>query len=224
MATPYIPPRDADFAAWLLNFATLIAASPTAYGLIASDATAISAQNTDFQAAYTSATNPTTRTSATVAAKDVARLNAQAVVRPYAMRVRNNTTVSDALKVGLGLTIPSTVPTPVPPPSTAPEIGLRQAIVGQMTLTYKEPGFAGKAKPYGVIGAEFARAIGTVPAVDPTQATVWGTATKSPFAMAFAPADAGKTVTLFARWITRSGPGGVAQRGPWSAPLVLTAM
>lgn len=224
MATPYIPARDADFASWLLNFATLIAASPTSYGLIAGDATIISAQNTAFQAAYLLATNPTTRTSGTVAAKDAARVNAEAIVRPYAQRIRNNTTVSNLLKVGLGLTIPSTTPTPVPPPTTAPEIGLESAIVGQMRLRYSEPGFLGKAKPYGVVGAEFTRVISTLPAVDPAQGTIWGVATKAPFVMAFEPGDAGKIATLYARWVTRSGPGGVAQKGPWSAPLSISVM
>lgn len=224
MASPYIPNRDADFAAWLLNFATLIAAAPAAYGLLVGDATAISAQNTAFQAAYTAAIDPGTRTPATVAAKDAARANAQAVVRPYAQRIRNNSAVDVALKVGLGLTIPSTTPTPIPAPVVAPALSLQSAIVGQMRLAYKDPTAAGKAKPYGVVGVEMARAIGTVPAVDPAQASVWGTATKSPFEMSFLAGDAGKVVTLFGRFVTRSGPGGIAQVGPWSAPLVLTVI
>jgi hypothetical protein len=224
MASPYIPARDSLFSSWLLNFATLIAASPTDYGLIAGDATAITAQNTAFQAAYLLATDPGTRTSVTVAAKDTARSNAEGVVRPYAMRIRNNTTVSDGLKVGLGLTIPSTTPTPVPPPIVAPELGILSAIVGTTRLTYKEPGAAGKAKPYGSIGVEYSRAIGTVPAVDPAQGSIWGTATKSPFQMAHDPADAGKVCTLFGRFVTRSGPGGIAQSGPWSAPLTFNLM
>jgi len=36
-----IPSRDADLDTWLLNFKTLIAATPTNYGLVAADATAI---------------------------------------------------------------------------------------------------------------------------------------------------------------------------------------
>jgi hypothetical protein len=224
MSTPYIPARDADFSAWLLNFATLIAANPTNYGLLAGDAVTISAVDTTFQAAYTLATNPATRTAPTVAAKDAARVNAEQTVRPYAQRIRNNTAVSDLLKVGLGLTIPSTTPTPIPAPVVAPELGLLSAIPLQQTLTYRDPSAAGKAKPYGVIGVEVWRAVGVAPAVDPAQASYYATATKSPFRSTFGAGDVGKIVTYFGRFVTRSGPGGIAQAGPFSAPLPLTVI
>lgn len=224
MSGPYIPARDADYSAWLLNFATLIVLDPTDYGLLAGDAVAINAVNTSFQAAFVLATNPATRTAPTVAAKDAARVNSEQTVRPYAQRIRNNTTVSDLLKVGLGLTIPSTTPTPIPAPIVAPELGLLAAIPLQQTLTYRDPSAAGKAKPYGSIGVEIWRAVGVTPAVDPAQATYYATATKSPFRSTFIAGDVGKIVTYFARFVTRSGPGGIAQSGPFSAPLAIAVI
>lgn len=224
MPQPYIPAKDAEFSNWLANFAALILALPAAYGLLPADATAISNQNTAFQAAYTTAVNPATRTQPTVAAKDAARFAAVAVCRPYAMRIRNNTAVSDALKVGLGLTIPSTVPTPIPAPVVAPILGLESAIPLQQTLTYKDPGAVGKAKPYGVIGVEIWRSVGTVPATDPAQAAYYATATKSPFRSTFAASEVGKVCTYFGRFVTRSGPGGIAQAGPFSAPLSIAVI
>lgn len=224
MAAPYIPAPDADFSTWLANFATLIAVDPTDYGLIAGDSTAIDAQDTAFQAAYLAAINPTTRTSATIATKDAARASAEAVVRPYAMRIRNNTTVSNALKIGLGLTIPSTVPTPIPAPTAAPETGFVKAIPLQTTLSFKDPAAAGKAKPYGVIGVELFVAVGTVAAVDPAQASYFATYGKSPFQLPFQAGDQGKVATVFTRFVTRSGPGGRSQSGPFSAPLVFSVI
>ena len=224
MAAPYIPAPDSGFSSWLLNFATLIAANPTTYGLLAGDATAISAQNTAFQAAYLAATNPATRTAPTVATKDATRATAEAIVRPYAMRIRNNTTVSNALKIGLGLTIPSTTPTPIPAPSVAPVLGLQAAIPMQMRMTYKDPTAVGKAKPYGVIGTEIWRALGTVPAVDPAAATYYGTFGKSPFFSDFVAEDQGKVCTYFARFITRSGPAGKAQKSAFSAPFAVNVI
>lgn len=220
MAQPYIPPPDALFANWLLNFATLIAATPTAYGLIAGDATAISAVNTAFQAAYTVAIDPSTRTAATIAAKDGARATAEATCRPYAIAVRNNASVSDLLKVGLGVTVPNPVPSPIPAPTTEPVVSLVKASPLEMTLAYKEVGSLGKSKPFGAIGVEVWRSIGTVAATDPAQCSFVGTVTKSPFRQSFLDADRGKIATFFARFSTRSGPGGVAQVGPWSASLV----
>lgn len=224
MATPYIPPKDADFDAWLVNFDTLIAANPTNYGLVAGDATAITAVTTPWSAAYPIAINPATRTAATIATKDAARATAEATVRPYAIRIRNNSAVSDALKIGVGVTIPNTPPTPIPAPVVAPVLSLLSAISLEQTLEYKAAGALGKAKPFGAIGVEVWRAVGTVPAVDPLQTAFKGTVTKSPFRQTFLAGDQGKIVTYFGRFVTRSGPGGVAQVGPWSDPLSLVVM
>jgi len=219
-STDYIPPRLADFATWLQNFAALVAADPTDYGLVAGDATAITAQNVAFQAAFVLSTEPSTRTSATVAATAGARLSAEAVVRPYAMRINANQTVSDAQRVDLGLTVRTVVPTPIPPPTTSPAITLRSATPGILTLESRSAaGAAGKAKPSGAVGLEIWVAIGTVAAVAPEAGRFTAISTKSPFQLAFAAADKGKLATVFGRWITRSGAGGIASAGPWSAPL-----
>lgn len=224
MASPYIPASDALFSAWLLNFSTLLTAAPTVYGLTAPDAVNVAGVNSTYQAAYTTATDPITRTAGTVAAKDVARAAAEAVVRPYAVAISLNPAVADMSKADIGVTIRATTPTPVPAPSTAPIIAIDSAIPLQQTLSYKEPGATGKYKPAGVVGCEIYRAIGTVAAVDPTQATYFGTVTKSPFRIPFGSGDQGKVCTYFGRWVTRSGPSGLAQAGPFSAPLVVTVM
>lgn len=221
MATPYIPNKDADFNDWFENFKTLINANPTNYGLVAGDATAIVAVWTPWTAAYTAAINPATRTSATIATKDGARASAEAVVRPYAIRIRNNDAVSDALKIGVGVTVPSFPPTPIPAPTDAPALSIVQAIPLTQRLGYKTVGAIGKAKPFGVIGVEIWRAIGVAPAVDPNQCEYNGVYTKSPLTQEFDAGDQGKIVTYFARFITRSGPAGKAQTGPWSAALTL---
>jgi hypothetical protein len=221
---PYIPAKDALFAAWLLNFSTLLTASPVTYGLTAPDAVTVAGVNGTFQAAYATATNPATRTSGAVAAKDVARLDAEAIVRPLAVNVSLNPAVDDSDKVDLGVTVRTLIPTPVPAPVTAPQIAVQSAIPLQQTLTYKEAGAAGKYKPPGVVGVEIFRSVGIAPAVDPSVANYVGQVTKSPFRQTFVSGDQGKVVTYFARWVTRSGPQGIAQPGPWSAPLALTVM
>lgn len=224
MAAPYIPNKDADFNDWIVNFSTLLSANPTNYGLVAGDATAVATVKTAWVTAYTAATNPATRTSATIATKDGARATAEATIRPYAIRIRDNAAVSDALKIGIGVTIPNTTPTPIPAPTTAPVVSLVSAIPLEQTLAYKEVGSLGKAKPFGAIAVELWRSVGTVPAVDPAQCDYVGSYTKTPLKQAFDPADQGKTVTYFGRFHTRSGPGGVAQVGPWSSPLSMVIM
>ena len=221
---PYLPPKDADFANWLTNFDTLLTANPTDFGLEIADAAAVAAVTTTWDAAYALAIDPPTRTVATVADKDAARASAEAVVRPFAVSISLNSGVTNTNKAAIGVTIPSTTPTPVPPPAAAPALSLQSAIALEQTLAYKDPGAVGKAKPFGVVGCEIFRAVGVAAAVDPAVAVYNATVTKSPFKQGFAAEDQGKIVTYFARWTTRSGPDGVAQKGPWSAPLSLTVM
>lgn len=224
MPAPYIPAADAAFDVWLANFSTLLTASPTTYGLLAADATAVAGVTTTWSAAYLLASNPATRTPVTVADKDVARAAAEAMVRPYASRISVNPAVTDADKVAIGVTVRSTTPTPIPPPVTAPQITLNKAITGQQTLSFSEPGAVGKAKPYGVVGVQLFASVGTTFATDPAQCSYVAQVTKSPTVQSFDAADAGKKVTWFARWVTKSGPGGQAQVGPWSDALNLVVM
>jgi hypothetical protein len=215
----YIPNRDADFASWLQNFSTVLTANPTAYGLTTGDATTVAGANTTFQAAYTAAVDPATRTPVTVAAKDSARAAAEATVRPLAVQISLNSGVSDGLKVTIGVSLPRENPTPVPPPTTNPTVDLVQATSLQHTLSIRDVTTpTTKAKPPGVIACELHGAIGTAPAVDPSVARLLQSTTKTPTRVNFSAADRGKICTYFARWVTRSGPDGIAQVGPWSPP------
>lgn len=221
----YIPSKDADFSAWILNFATLITAAPATYGLTAPAAVIIQAANDAFQPAYVAATDPVTRTAPTVAEKDAQRVSATATVRPYAVQISRNAAVTDENKVAVGVNLPNNAPVPIPPPSTYPMPSLRSAAPLTHLLGYADSGApSGKSKPYGVIGCEVFRSVGTVAAVDPAQATYYNTATKAPFTSSFGAGDIGKVCTYFMRWTTRSGPSGLTQKGPFSAPLVLTIM
>lgn len=219
MANDYIPAADSLFDEWIRNFDTLLTAAPATYGLSAPDAVAVAAVTSAWSAAYTLAIDPGTRTPATVAAKDAARASATAVVRPYAVSISQNPAVDPADKVSIGVTLRSLVRTPIPAPTTAPAISIRNAIPGQQTLDYKEPSFAGKAKPFGVRGCQVFASFGEVYATDPGQANYVQTVTKTPFLMPVEPGQVGKKCTVFARWETVAGPGGKAQVGPWSAPL-----
>lgn len=216
----YIPQSDADFNNWIVNFAAQLTADPTAVGETAATAAVMQADADAWEVAYQAATDPATRTAPTVAAKDNARFSAEQTSRPIAIRIRNNAAVTDAQRSDYGLTIPKTVPTPIPAPTSFPILGLRKATPGAQQLQYQDSDLGtGKAKPFGAVGIEIFRSVGTVAATDPAQATYYATATKSPFTTSFAAEDKGKICTYFGRWVTRSGPAGIAQAGPWSAPL-----
>lgn len=222
---PYIPAKDADFDTWLLNFTLLLTAAPATYGLTAPDAVTCAAQYTAWHPAYLAANDPGTRTPVTVAAKDAARVTAEQVVRPFAQAISKNMAVDPGDKVAIGVNLPNPVPVPIPPPVTFPQLGFRSAEPLVHNLQYQDSGLGtGKKKPFGAIGVEVYRSVGTVPATDPEQASYYGQFTKSPLRSTFDAAQVGKICTYFARWITRSGPGGRAQTGPWSAPLTVSVI
>lgn len=217
MQASYIPSTDSAFARWLNNFAGLIAAGFANYGLVEGDATLLSASATSFAAAFAAASTPETRTSATIAEKDAQRAAATATVRPYAVTISRNAAVSDELKIGLGVNLPNTARTPVPTPTTAPTLAHLASTHLSALLGFRDSTTpTKKAKPFGAASLELRQQLGTSPAVDPDSAPLRGLFTKAPLTLSFQSGDVGKVATIWGRWITKSGPAGVAQAGPWS--------
>ena len=218
MASGYIPSREADLDPFLENFDDKIAADPTDYGLVAGDATAITAAVTAWHNAYLAAINPTTRNSGTIQTKNLQKANVLSVVRGYARTIRANSAVSDALKLGIGLHIPDTEPTPIPPPSTYPVLSviggapLEQEVRAADVTTPTRRG-----KPAGVSSLLLFRAVGEAAATDPSQAEFFAVVGKTRTVSAFGSGDNGKIATYFGRWTNGRG-----EMGPWSAPVSKT--
>jgi hypothetical protein len=221
----YIPSKDADFNNWFDNFRTLIAADPTVYGLVVLDATTITASWAAWTTAYSLATNPTTRTAPNVGQKDAQRRSSEAVIRPYAQQIARSSGVAPDLILGLGLNLPNNTRQPIPAPTTSPAFSLVSAAPLLHILGYKDTSLGStKAKPFGAIGVEIWRSVGTVAATDPLQCRYYQQWTKAPNRSEFDAGEVGKLATYFGRFVTKGGPGGTAQTGPWSAPLVVTVM
>jgi len=222
MQPPYIPAPDAQFDLWSANFASLITTTPADFGLIAGDAVAINAVVTPWHAAYVIAVNPATRTPAAIAAKDAARTAAEVVLRPYAQDISRNPAVTNENKVAVGVNLPNSARTPVPPPTTQPSLSLVSSVHFNQVIAYRDASTpTSKAKPAGAIGVDLRLHIATTEPPAPDLIPPYGVLTKSPANIGFTAGDVGKTATYFARWVTRSGPGGIAQNGPWSAPLAV---
>lgn len=220
MAAPYIPTTDAGVSSWLLNFSTLITAAPTDYGLTSGNAVTIDAQNTAYQAAYSLATDPSTRTPSTVAAKDAAKSAALAVVRPFAMQINANPSVTDEQRSDLGLTIRKIVPTPIPAPTAVPGLALVMLTpLAALIRSFNTATPTSKAKPYGAATVEIVQSVGTVFATDPSQCSFVNGFSKSPLSLDFTSDDVGKKCTVFARYATKGSYAGPSLKGPWSAPL-----
>lgn len=222
MQSPYVPAPDQLFQDWLNNFSTLLSGAPATYGLVAGDAVIVAAAYAAWNAAFVAAITPATRTSVTIAQKDAERTSAEVIVRPYAVKISRNPAVLNGDKVDIGVNLPNTARTPVPPPTTQPSLSLVIATHFVHTLAYRDSSTpTTKAKPPGTVGMELWRTIAVSPQTDPSAATFIGVFTKSPNNVGYSAPDLGKNATYWGRWVTKSGPGGQAQVGSFSAPLAV---
>lgn len=213
MITNYIPSTDSEYADWLGNFSTQITATPNVYGLVAGDAVVIAAQNTAFQAAYAVSITPATRTSVTVAAKDIAKTNSLAIVRPYAIRISLNAAVLVSNKVSVGVNPRTSIPTPIPAPTSVPVLSLTSSTFLQSVLRYRDDAApaTSRAKPFGATAIQIFGVTSAAVVSNPDTLPLISMHTKVPVRLQWDSSDRGKTAYIAARWITRTG-----EVGPWS--------
>lgn len=211
---PYIPAKDSLFQNWFANFNTLVTAAPATYGLTAGDAAAIAAAYATWNTDYLLVTSPSTKTPTTVQNKNAAKVNALAIVRPYAVTVSLNAGVSSANKIALGVNPRTSVPLPITAPTTAPTLTAQSTSPAGTIIRYRDSTSSPsvKSKPYGVIAMQLYAEASTTPITDPTTINYIGNYTKSPLTLVLGSAAAGKTVYMASRWVTRKG-----LVGPWSA-------
>lgn len=213
MPTDFLPPRDADLALWTGNFAALIGAAPATYGLTTGQASTYVTTNAIWQAALATATDPTTRTQPSVAAKDAARANVSILSRQYGQIVQSTPTVTDEQIAALGLTVRSSSRTPSTPPTTFPLVAVISTMGGTLQLRLNDQNTPDRrARPFNVIGAQVWSYVGTVPPTTQSQYNLLGIATRQPSVFGLNSGDIGKTIWILARWMTRR-----AQVGPWSS-------
>lgn len=229
MAAPYIPSQDSALDDWATNFAALITAAPATYGLDAPAALAIQTARDSYHDAYLLGgmtappmphpVNPTTRTPITVAAKNSAKLSGTALWRTYASQIRLNPGVSDADKLALRLNLPNNSPSPVPEPVTWPTLMVLSNGPMSSIIKYQDSGTGvGKAKAPGAIQAQLYVGFGTTPKGSTDDLVFYQALTKVPVQVMWPSDQAGKIVSIAAKWITRTG-----LEGPFS-PIVSTTV
>jgi len=216
---PYIPPRDGELLTWADNFSALITASPATYGLSAGDAVAIASPVTAFDSAYSAAIDPSTRTPVSVQAKNDAKIDLLATIRPYAINISLNAGILSADKIAVGVNPRTSTPAPISAPTTSPVLSIISAPPLQHILRYRdeEASPSVKAKPYGVMQIQIYASVSVTPITDQNTLALKLVDTKSPLLVEWLPADAGKQAYYAARWVTRKG-----LTGPWSTIVAMT--
>ena len=159
------PPTDGGLMAWSLNFSTLISATPTAYGLTSTQATAFAAMHTAYATAM-AACEPTVRTKGAVVTKNTAKANLKLAANQTASLVYGTPSVTMSQKVTLGIP-PRATPTPIPVPSAAPALNV--VAMSGYTLKIKLSDSSSRpvrGKPPGVSGASVFSFTGATPPSD----------------------------------------------------------
>lgn len=223
MAAPYIPAQNNAFMSWGDNFASLLTADPTRYGVTAPVAGTVQAAADAFDAAFALAgttappnptpINPGARTPVTVAAMASQKGASMAIYRTVAGQIRVNPGVTNEDKIALGLNLPASGGgTPVPTPVSYPLLALLSAAPLTHVFSYSDSMTpTGKAKASGAMQLQLVGQAGTVAATDPDALPPLPSQTKSPFQIVWPSPAGGKIASYCARWITRSG-----LTGPWS--------
>jgi hypothetical protein len=220
MPANYIPQKDGPCDAWAQNFATVITAAPTSYGLDAGQASAFTTLSGNYTTALALATDPGTRTQVTVAAKDTAKNLMVANARQLALIAQQYPGITDELLSDAGLTIRDPVRSPIPTPTTTPVLSLIANSVGQMTLRYTDSVLVNpRSKPPGAIGLQLWCLVGTAAPAGPEACLFKQLITRMPGVVTFDAADKGKQAYFYARWYTQKG-----LLGPWSDLFQATVM
>jgi hypothetical protein len=211
---PLIPPTaDAPLKAWAQNASALITSTPTVYGLVAGDATALAALVNDFDTRLDTATTPSTRTKGTIAAKNTSKLALLAKLRQLIKIINAHPGVTNAQRADLGLNPRDVVPTPVPVPVTRPMVTVD--VDGTIRLV-DETTPERRGKPVGVNGAVVYTKIvvGDAPGpVTPADAAFAALATRARVTLPLPAGSKNKTLWVLAQWYNERG-----ELGPISAP------
>lgn len=202
----FIPQQDAEFADWSANFESGIDTEFATYGLTSGQATAYTALDTAFQAAYLLAINPATRTPVTVANKDTTKAAAIANARVLASIVNAFPATTNGMRLTLGLTPRGSGPTPIPAPTTKPvPIVVGYNPLGHVLQIRDESTPTSRAKPAGTISCQVWAKIGPVAPVSLAECEMVGVYTKPFLSLTFASPAGGQKIFYLCRWQTRRG-------------------
>lgn len=208
---PTSPSSRYDFAR---NAIELFIANATAWGIPAEKLTSIAPKRTDYELKYAVTNNRSTQSPATTVAREASwDVLEPDLVDLYNHHVLNNDAISandkEALHVhylGSGGTSSSAAPTTTPVVTlSAEEISVLHPVFSDSASP------ASHSKPANVAFCEINYKIDGPAPVNPAECPERANITRSHEAIVFTPAQRGKTVYAYARWVNRNG-----KFGPWS--------
>jgi hypothetical protein len=212
MSHDFLPSKEAVFYAWVATFFSYLVVNLQRFGIAEDVILPLKSLRDDFVAKYAAALAPATRTRAAVLAKNNAKHALKAALRAFIREYLTfNHLVTDEDRDNLGLPIHKTTHTPVPVPVTYPLFTVDSSVIRILLILFFDVAGSGRAKPFGVHGAELKWGFSETSIVNPDLLPNSLFSTRSPFRLQFRGEDRGRTVWFCLRWENTKG-----EKGPWS--------
>jgi len=161
-----MPTRKALKVLWAATFNTVVGPNAVAYGLTTAQMTEFSTVNTNLQAAWQIAMDPSTRTKGAVANFNNALRAMTQLATNLNRIIQGTSTVTDTMRINAGLRVYKTTRTPEGVPTQKPYLTSR-GVDGQWVTIELGQDISRRSKPAGVAGATILMATSpTAPASD----------------------------------------------------------
>lgn len=212
----YIPQSVSGFNDWQKQAIAKLTENKTTWGLPEDRLTAITAKATEWDTFYPRYADKNLRSSVVVEEKNVKMSDYGKDLRGFfAEYILNNSKISDADRVSLGLSSRDRVPTASVAPATQPVAKVDFSVRLQHKIAFSDSNTpTSKAKPAGVHGCQIWMKLGGEAPATAKELQYIATDTATPYLLEFDGADAGKTAYYWLRWVNKRG-----QSGPWSVPV-----
>ncbi|MDR2470292.1 MAG: hypothetical protein LBD27_07435 [Tannerella sp.] len=208
----FIPRKEGSFHAWIMAFFAYLLENLQRFGIVEDTIIPLVSLKQDFDVKYVAATTPSTRTAATVLAKNRALGALKTAMRVFIKEyLTYNHLVTDEDRRNLGLPVYKTGRTPHPVPTTYPVFTVDTSVIRCLTIHFRDSTGSGKAKPFGVHGVEIKWGYSQEPVVNPESLPYSAFDTRSPYTFEFPGDKRGATVWFVLRWESTRG-----DKGPWS--------
>jgi hypothetical protein len=161
--------KDAELKPQVVNFSTVLAASPAVYQQTSTTATAVTAAVNSYVDSYDALTEARAngvRSEQMTTTKDDNRATMLDVLRPIYAYIQDSSVISDTAKVAIGVHVKSTTNTPQPVPQFAPLASIVKVDGSNVTLRMADPNEPdSRARPIYTAGIAVFSHIGEEPPV-----------------------------------------------------------
>lgn len=209
----YIPSTDPEFDLWQKSLMDKIRELMSTWGIDPTKTVDLDSKQSNWNMAFSKASNKQNRTAADVQAKRDALDDYKKEIRSFVAEfLANNSKVSDSDRTLMGLTVKSGTRTPAPVPSTSPLGTVDFSVRLQHTLHLSDQATPqSKAKPAGMHGCEVWVKLGGEAPKDASELSYLGIATSFSYTTTYEGKQANIMAYYWLRWVNTRG-----ERGPWS--------